>query len=104
MAYHIELFYQVSKIRDSAGAFTFPRVSWERKPNGIELNCMTDKYFKDLFKTVHVYEMWVAERPDDASVMSLFENYKWHHLEELNKAIRETIASQPDKVYRAGRE
>jgi hypothetical protein len=102
MAYHIELFYQVSRAIDSAGMFTFPRVSKERKPRDVTLDCISDKYYRDIFKLVHVYEMWVAERPDDASVMRLFENYKWVHLEELNKIIKETIAEQPDKVYRIG--
>ena len=76
MVYHIELFYQVSKITDSAGAFTFPRVSWERKPNDVDYKCMYSRYDRDPFKTVHVYEMWVAERPDDDYIRELFENYK----------------------------
>ena len=103
MAYHIELFYQVSKIKDSEGAFTFPRVSWERKPNDAAWGSMTDFYHRDPFKTIHVYEMWVAERPDDDLVMKLFERYKWEHLEELTKVIRETVSNQPDRVFRAER-
>lgn len=100
MAYHIELFYQISKIKESEVPFTFPRVSWKRKPNDLEYGCMYDRYSRDPVKALHVYEMWVVKRPDDEHVMELFESYKWQHLEELSKVIRETVSKAPDRVYR----
>ena len=100
MAYHVELLYQVSKIKEGKVTFTFPRVTYAEKP--------PSKYYEDLESyywawpdgtVVHVYELWIQARPDDDWVKDIYERYKLIHLEELNEVFKDTVSRETKIIW-----